>query len=105
MNDPAPRANPFFSLVIVAGGLFVVTILAAVATMFGEETSPLNQSLDRHLGVVLAVEVAATLLFGLLAMTIDGRETRRRESGADSADLPDSHDDAANGRDDAQTDA
>ena len=70
--------NPFFRLVVIAAGAFIVTVLASVATMFGDEGAPLTSFLNHYGGALMAGEVAATLLIGLLALITDRRQSRRR---------------------------
>ena len=67
------RFNPFFRLVIVSAGFFVVTILAITATIFGETNSPVPRFLIRHAGTLITVEVLVTLVAGLLALAVDRR--------------------------------
>ncbi len=71
MSDDPQRPNLFFRLVIVAGCVFLVTIFALVATIFGDPESPVARFLNKHGGTLIAAEVAATLLLGLLAMAVD----------------------------------
>ena len=73
-TKPKPeRFNPFFRLVIVSAGFFVVTILALTATIFGETNSPVPRFLIRYGGTLIAVEVLVTLVVGLLALAVDRR--------------------------------
>lgn len=67
-EDVPPRArNRFFPLVSITGALFIVTILALVATLFGNPRAPINRFLDRYGGWLIGVEVCACLGSGLLA--------------------------------------
>jgi len=54
--------------------MFIVTILALVAGIFGDPQAPLAQLLDRHAGKLLAFEVVATLISGFLALATDRRQ-------------------------------
>jgi len=76
--DRAEPVNLFFRLVVIAAGAFIVTVLASVATMFGDESAPLTQFLNQYGGFLMAGEVAATLIFGLLALITDRRQSERR---------------------------
>jgi uncharacterized membrane protein YbhN (UPF0104 family) len=73
---PAPR-NPFFPLAAFCSALFIVTILAMLASVFGDERAPLAQLFDQYAGRLIAGEVAAILLTGFLALFIDRRQTLR----------------------------
>ena len=66
---------------------FIVTILALVATVFGDEQAPLARWLDRHVGWLLAGEVVAILVTGFLALAVDRRATlREQQTGAPPAE-------------------
>ncbi|MBW3540926.1 MAG: hypothetical protein KY476_11700 [Planctomycetes bacterium] len=69
----AERPNIFFRLTTFAGAVFVVTILAFVAAMFGDSAAPPTRFLDKHGGRLIGWEVAAILAFGLIAMAVDRR--------------------------------
>jgi len=70
--------NLFFRLAAFSAAMFVVTVLALIATMFGNPHAPLNQFLDQYGGILIAVEVTGSLLLGVLAMTIDRRRILRQ---------------------------
>jgi hypothetical protein len=82
MPKPGSSRNPFFQLAAFSSVMFIVTILAMVAGVFGDERAPIAQFLDRYIGRVLAAEVAAILLTGFLALFIDRRQTLRCQVGA-----------------------
>ncbi len=82
MPDRAPSRNPFFPLAAFSAALFIVTILALVASVFGDPHAPLAQLFDRYAGRLIAIEVGATLLTGFLALAVDRRQTLRRLSRA-----------------------
>lgn len=71
--------NPFFPLTILFGGMFIVTILALVASLLGDPRAPLAQLLDRHAGWLLIAEVVATLATGFLALVVDRRQTLAKD--------------------------
>jgi hypothetical protein len=84
MSDaPAPR-NPFFPLAAFFSALFIVTILAMLASIFGDERAPLARLFDQYAGRLIAGEVAAILLTGFLALLIDRRQTLSSPGRADS---------------------
>lgn len=75
----APGRNPFFPLAAISSALFIVTILALIASVFGDPRAPVAQLLDRYAGRLIAGEVALILLTGFLAMFVDRRQTKRTE--------------------------
>jgi len=77
MPDSPPLRNPFFPLAALCSALFVVTILALLATAFGDPRAPLAQLLDRYSGRLIGGEVAAILLTGFLALFVDRRQAVR----------------------------
>lgn len=78
MCEGRERLNPFYHLAIFACVLFVVTVLSLLAALFGEQNAPVARFLNEHGGVLIAVEVAVTLLIVLLALAVDRRATLRR---------------------------
>ena len=79
MPDPARPRNPFFPLAAFSTVLFIVTILALVAGVLGDQRAPLAQLFDRYAGRLLAGEVAAILITGFLAMFVDRRQTKQSQ--------------------------
>src|SRR5438105_1170984 len=79
MSDRARPRNLFFPLAALSSVVFIVTILALVAGVFGDQRAPLAQLLDRYAGRLLAGEVAAILITGFLAMFVDRRQTNRSQ--------------------------
>jgi cytochrome c biogenesis protein CcdA len=79
MSNRPPR-NPFFLLTAILAAVFVVTNLAFVASMLGDPLAPLAQLLERHGTTLIIIEVVAILIAGLLALTIDRTQTRRKQS-------------------------
>ena len=67
------QVNPFFRLVIGAVVVFIVTILAILATIFGETNAPIQRFLSEFGGLLIGGEVAFILLVGLLALAVDRR--------------------------------
>ena len=72
------RSNVFFRLLIVVSLLFIFTVLALAATMFGDPRSPANRWLDRYGTRLIAAEVAGIIVCAVAAMTLD-RWRRLRE--------------------------
>jgi hypothetical protein len=77
MPDKSPPRNPFFPLAVFCSGLFVVTILALLASVFGNPQAPLARLLEQYAGRLMAGEVAAVLLTGFLALVVDRRQALR----------------------------
>ncbi|MCA9114936.1 MAG: hypothetical protein KDA79_07595 [Planctomycetaceae bacterium] len=74
---PVPQRVPefLFRLLIPLGALFVMTVLALVMLPFSESRAPLARLLDMHGGRLIAVEVAALAVVGLLALVTDRLST------------------------------
>jgi hypothetical protein len=93
MSESPERPNLFFRLTTFAGAAFVITVLALVATMFGDPQAPPARFLNAHGTTVILWEVAAILVLGLAAMTLDRRQTlrqmRERREPAGPRDAPD----------------
>ncbi|MBI3863130.1 MAG: hypothetical protein HY290_14665 [Planctomycetia bacterium] len=81
MAGPVRFRNPFFQLAAFCSVLFIITILALVASVFGDARAPLAQWLDRNFGRLLAAEVIAVLVTGFLALLVDRRQTLRSQKG------------------------
>ena len=81
-TEPPPPTSRLFRLTAIAGIVFVVTILALIATIFGDSHSPAATWLNRHAGTLMAVELAALLSLGFAAMAQDQQQTRRSRDEA-----------------------
>lgn len=63
--------NVFFRLAAALVLLFVITIFALIAILFGDPQAPIARFLD-HYGMQLIIgEMCAILMTGTLAMTVD----------------------------------
>jgi hypothetical protein len=60
--------------------LFIVTVLAMIATVFADPAAPLNVWLNRYGAVLLGVEVVLIVLSSLAAMAWDQRQTAREKN-------------------------
>ena len=69
------RASVLFQLTAFSSVLFIMTVLAMVAAVFGDQSAPAAKQFNRHVGKIIATEVGATLLLGFAAMTQDRRQT------------------------------
>jgi hypothetical protein len=87
MSDAPPPRNFFFPLAAFCSALFIITIFALVASVFGDPRAPLARLFDRYAGRLFAGEVAAVLVTGFLALFLDRRETKRSQN--DSLKAPD----------------
>lgn len=79
MSEPHAPRNPFFPLAAFCSALFIVTVLAMLASVFGDERAPLARLFDQYAGRLIAVEVAASLLTGFLALLVDRRQAMRSQ--------------------------
>jgi hypothetical protein len=79
MSNSEPRRNPFFPLVAISSVAFIITILALVAAVFGDERAPLAQLFDRYAGRLIGGEVVIILVTGFLALAVDRRQALRSQ--------------------------
>ena len=79
MSHPARSFNPFFPLAALSAGLFIITILAMLASLFGDPQAPMAQLFDRYAGRLITGEVVATLATGFLALLVDRLQTLRAQ--------------------------
>ena len=87
MRGPGSKPTLFFRLVVPATSVFVITILALIAVLFGDERVPLPRLLNRHGNTLLLVEFAAILVLSVLAMVLDRRQILRDQKlQAESSD-------------------
>lgn len=63
--------NPFYQIAILAGFSFVVTILASVAILFGNEQAPAARLFNQYVNLLLIIEVVIALSCGLAGMACD----------------------------------
>ena len=71
MKPPQTRPSLLFRLVIPATVIFILTILALIASLFGDPRAPVSQWLETHGNDLLIWELITVLALALLAMTID----------------------------------
>lgn len=86
MRGPGSPASFLFRLIIPLTAAFVITILALIATLFGDERAPFPRLLNRYGNVMLVVEFLAIVVVTLMAIMQDQKRIRAGESGADVAD-------------------
>ena len=79
-----------FRLVVPVCAVFIMTILALIASVFGNPQAPISGWLDRHAGVLLTGEFLLTIVLIGLAMVVDRvqtlRQQRRLPSGSPDRD-------------------
>lgn len=79
---PPFGVNLFFRIAAGLVLLFVVTIFALIAILFGDPAAPISQWLDQHGMQLIIGELCAILIIGALAMTIDRWQAIRAASAA-----------------------
>jgi hypothetical protein len=80
MSEPRQRGPGFlFHAAAGATGLFVVTVLAMIATVFGDAEAPINLWLNRYAAGLLLAEVALIAITGVAAMAWDQRKTQHEQ--------------------------
>lgn len=72
------KQNPFFAMVLCSASIFILTILAMVAALFGDPRAPVAKFLNAHAGRLIGAEVVVTLVVGLCALVVDRLQSRRR---------------------------
>ena len=77
MKRPGAPASLLFRLIVPVCALFILTILALIASVFGDPRAPVSQWLDRHGTQFLLYELVAIVVLILLAMTVDRIRTLR----------------------------
>lgn len=79
MRRPGSPASLLFRLIVPATAAFVITILALIATLFGDDRAPLAQFINRHGNWLLAAEFLLIIALALAAMTADRLATLKSE--------------------------
>ncbi|MDA1013513.1 MAG: hypothetical protein O3A00_03550 [Planctomycetota bacterium] len=77
--EPA-RPNVFFRMAVAATAIFILTILATVATIFGDADAPPTRFLHRHGDLLMLMEVVIAVTLGAMAIAADRKEIRRRNA-------------------------
>lgn len=88
MRRPGSPASLLFRLIIPATAAFVITILALVAVVFGDDRAPLARVINRYGNVALVIEFLMIIVLTLAAMTADRLATLKQlkiDSSADAA--------------------
>lgn len=71
MTAERERPNLLFRLAAASAVVFVLTVLAMLAAVFGDPAAPPARFLDQYGGRLIIAEVVVTLLLGVAAMTVD----------------------------------
>lgn len=77
MKPPRTRPSLLFRLIVPVTVVFIMTVLALIASLFGNPDAPVSQWLDVWGNRLLLWEFVAVLVVSLLAMTIDRVRTLR----------------------------
>lgn len=85
MKPPKTKPSLFFRLIVPATVVFILTILALIASVFGDPRAPVSRWLDANGNSLLMWEFAIVVFLSILAMTIDRIRTLR---GIEEAPLP-----------------
>ena len=83
-NKRKTAPNTFYQLAILAGFCFVVTILALVATLFGNDQAPAARLFNRYVSLLLIIEVLLALCCSFAGMVYDNGPVAE----ANPAELP-----------------
>ncbi|MDB5336764.1 MAG: hypothetical protein JWN70_2383 [Planctomycetaceae bacterium] len=81
-TSPRPPfgVNLFFRIAAGLVLVFVITIFALIAILFGDPAAPVAKWLDQHGMRLIVGEMCAILVTGALAMTIDRWQALRADS-------------------------
>ena len=77
MKRSGSRASLLFRLIVPAAVLFILTVLAMIGALFGNNRAPLSQWLDRYAGRLLVAEFVLIIALTVLAMMVDRIRTLR----------------------------
>ena len=108
MNDPVPSLstppvaeatpeplNPFFRITIIAAALFVITILAMIASALGPiSSSPAKATFDENAGWLLGAELVAILASAFFAMAGDKQSDPADDQAGNENDTPEQETDS-----------
>jgi hypothetical protein len=76
--SPPRRVNIWSQLLLVACGLFILTVFLMVTAAFNRQAALLARFFDRHGMLVLTLEVGAILGLSLISLWAGRCETQRR---------------------------
>ena len=78
-EQQSPPLNLFFRLAVFAATVFVVTILAFVAAIFGDPQSPAIRTINNYGGQIIFWEGVLLLVVTVLAMGMDRWQSRTQQ--------------------------
>ena len=104
MKPPRTRPTLLFRLVVPATVIFILTVLALIASLFGDPDAPVARWLDTHGNQLLLWEFVGVIVLSFLAMAVDRWRTLRgidevpfqQSMGSDAANPRSSTSDASN---------
>jgi len=91
MRTPPPNRPPdniWFRLLIPAGFLFCATCLSWVMTTFDRSGAPVVRWINQYAIWAIAVESVAIVVFAVVAMTMDGRQSRKTKNALPDPEGP-----------------
>jgi hypothetical protein len=71
MRGPGSKTSFLFRLIVPVTAVFIVTVLALIAVLFGDQRAPLSRWLNDYGNTLLLVEFAVVLVLSFLAMAWD----------------------------------
>lgn len=77
MKRPKTKPGLLFRLVVPATVVFILTILALIASLFGDPKAPVSKWLNANGNQLLIFEFIAVVVLSVLAMTVDRVRTLR----------------------------
>ncbi|GAB5439829.1 MAG: hypothetical protein Fues2KO_01780 [Fuerstiella sp.] len=87
MKPPRTKPSLLFRLIVPATSVFIITILALIASVFGDPDAPVSRWLDRNGSSLLLGEFVAVVVLSILAMFVDRMRTLRGQD-EQPIDLP-----------------
>lgn len=77
MKPPRTKASLLFRLIVPATVVFIMTILALIACLFGNPDAPISKWLNENGNQILAWEFVTVLVLSFVAMAYDRIQTLR----------------------------
>lgn len=71
MKPPRTKPSLVFRLIVPVTSIFILTIMALIATVFGDPDAPVSKWLDRYGNQLLIWEFIFVVVLTFLAMAID----------------------------------
>ncbi|MEY3176411.1 MAG: hypothetical protein RLZZ436_4325 [Planctomycetota bacterium] len=96
MRRPGSPASLLFRLIVPATAAFVITILAMIAVLFGDDRAPFARIINQYGNLALVLEFIAVVVLTLAAMTADRLATLRQLRDGRSSEAPATNDKPSN---------